>query len=98
MLDSDSLLYMPWGRPDMALFQFTKKILDGQQIDVYNYGNMKRDFTFIDDIVDGIVLTLENFDRNAIQSGEIFNIGRGNKLNLWISLKQSNGKPERKQS
>ena len=80
-------VYGPWGRPDMALFQFTKKILDGQQIDVYNYGNMKRDFTFIDDIIDGIVLTLENFDRNAIQSGEIFNIGRGEQVELMDFIK-----------
>ncbi len=48
-------VYGPWGRPDMALFKFTRAILDGQPIDVYNNGDMKRDFTFIDDLVDGIV-------------------------------------------
>ena len=48
-------VYGPWGRPDMALFQFTKAILDGTTFDVYNYGNMKRDFTYIDDIVEGVV-------------------------------------------
>jgi UDP-glucuronate 4-epimerase len=48
-------VYGPWGRPDMALFLFTKAILDGKPIDVYNYGKMKRDFTYIDDIVEGIV-------------------------------------------
>lgn len=53
-------VYGPWGRPDMALFLFTKAISEGKPIDVYNYGNMQRDFTYIDDIVDGIVKVLEN--------------------------------------
>ncbi|MEM5843355.1 MAG: NAD-dependent epimerase [Candidatus Aenigmatarchaeota archaeon] len=48
-------VYGPWGRPDMALFIFTKNILEGKPIDVYNYGEMKRDFTYIDDIVEGVV-------------------------------------------
>lgn len=48
-------VYGPYGRPDMALFLFTKAILEGKPIDVYNYGKMKRDFTYIDDIVEGIV-------------------------------------------
>ncbi|HGG1861149.1 TPA: SDR family NAD(P)-dependent oxidoreductase, partial [Escherichia coli] len=48
-------VYGPWGRPDMALFKFTKAMLEGQSIDVYNYGKMKRDFTYIDDIVEAIV-------------------------------------------
>ena len=47
-------VYGPWGRPDMALFLFTKAILEGKSIDVYNYGEMQRDFTYIDDIVNGI--------------------------------------------
>ena len=47
-------VYGPWGRPDMALFIFTKAILAGEPIDVFNYGNMQRDFTYIDDIVEGI--------------------------------------------
>jgi UDP-glucuronate 4-epimerase len=48
-------VYGPWGRPDMALFKFTKAIQSGETIDVYNEGNMQRDFTYIDDIVEGIV-------------------------------------------
>ena len=48
-------VYGPWGRPDMALFKFTKAILAGQPIDVYNFGEMKRDFTFIDDIAEAII-------------------------------------------
>jgi UDP-glucuronate 4-epimerase len=48
-------VYGPWGRPDMAMFMFTKAILTGQSIDIYNYGNMVRDFTFIDDIVEGTI-------------------------------------------
>lgn len=47
-------VYGPWGRPDMALFKFTKAILAGEPIDVYNHGKMKRDFTYIDDLVEGI--------------------------------------------
>jgi UDP-glucuronate 4-epimerase len=53
-------VYGPWGRPDMALFIFTKAILAGEQIDVYNNGNMQRDFTYIDDIVEGIVRVIDN--------------------------------------
>lgn len=48
-------VYGPWGRPDMALFIFTRAILEGKPIDVYNHGKMKRDFTFVDDIVEGII-------------------------------------------
>ncbi|TJW74859.1 MAG: NAD-dependent epimerase/dehydratase family protein, partial [Mesorhizobium sp.] len=48
-------VYGPWGRPDMALFIFARAILAGEPIDVFNYGNMQRDFTYIDDIVEGIV-------------------------------------------
>lgn len=48
-------VYGPWGRPDMALFKFTKAMLEGKSIDVYNYGKMKRDFTYVDDIVEAIV-------------------------------------------
>ena len=52
-------VYGPWGRPDMALFLFTRAILEGQPIDVFNHGNMKRDFTYIDDIVTGVVKVLD---------------------------------------
>ncbi|MFC2186610.1 NAD-dependent epimerase [Peijinzhouia sedimentorum] len=52
-------VYGPWGRPDMALFIFTKKILAGEPIDVYNYGDMRRDFTYVDDIVEGITRVLD---------------------------------------
>ena len=72
-------VYGPWGRPDMALFDFTKNILDGNEITVYNYGDMKRDFTYVDDILDGIEIVLDN---NEIESGEIFNIGRGEQVAL----------------
>lgn len=53
-------VYGPWGRPDMALFLFTEAILNDQPIDVYNYGKMKRDFTYIDDIVEGVKRVVEN--------------------------------------
>ena len=53
-------VYGPWGRPDMALFKFTKAILAGTPIDVYNHGKMRRDFTYIDDIVQGVVRTADH--------------------------------------
>lgn len=52
-------VYGPWGRPDMALFLFTKAIVEGRAVDVFNYGDMKRDFTYIDDIAEGIVRVLD---------------------------------------
>lgn len=53
-------VYGPFGRPDMALFMFTKNIIEGKPINVYNYGNHRRDFTYVDDIVEGIIRTLDN--------------------------------------
>ena len=53
-------VYGPWGRPDMALFMFTRDILAGKPIDVFNYGKHRRDFTYIDDIVEGVMRTLDN--------------------------------------
>ena len=52
-------VYGPWGRPDMALFLFTKKILAGEPIDVFNHGHHTRDFTYVDDIVEGVIRTLD---------------------------------------
>jgi UDP-glucuronate 4-epimerase len=52
-------VYGPWGRPDMAMFLFTRAILEGRPIEVYNHGDMRRDFTFIDDIVEGVVRVLD---------------------------------------
>ena len=56
-------VYGPWGRPDMALFLFTRAILAGQPIDVFNYGKMKRDFTYIDDIIEGVVRVVDTIPR-----------------------------------
>jgi len=53
-------VYGPWGRPDMALWKFTKAIIEGRPIDVYNHGDMRRDFTYIDDIVAGVIASLDN--------------------------------------
>ncbi|MFK7902303.1 MAG: NAD-dependent epimerase [Nitratireductor sp.] len=53
-------VYGPWGRPDMAPIKFAKNILDGKKIDVFNYGNHSRDFTYIDDIVDGVIKSVDN--------------------------------------
>lgn len=65
-------VYGPMGRPDMAYYSFTKNILEGKPIDVYNYGKVSRDFTYVDDIVDGIIACMTvNFDY------EIVNLGRG---------------------
>lgn len=88
-------VYGPWGRPDMALFKFTKAIIEGKPIDVYNNGNMQRDFTYIDDIVEGViriqdVIPEKNADW-AVETGspatssapyKIYNIGNGNPVKL----------------
>lgn len=70
-------VYGPWGRPDMALFLFTDAILKKKPINVYNYGKMKRDFTFIDDIIDGTIAAIE---RPA--PCEIFNLGNSKSVDL----------------
>jgi len=70
-------VYGPWGRPDMALFLFTDAILNNRSINVYNYGKMRRDFTYIDDIADG---TLAALDRPVPY--EIFNLGNSNSVEL----------------
>jgi UDP-glucuronate 4-epimerase len=70
-------VYGPWGRPDMALFKFTKAILEGTSIDVFNHGKMKRDFTYVTDIVSGILASL---DKNYPY--EIFNIGNAESVDL----------------
>ena len=88
-------VYGPWGRPDMALFLFTKAILEGRPIDVFNHGKMKRDFTFVDDIVEGVIRTLDRtaaadaaFDSNKPDPGRsnapyrVFNIGNHNPVQL----------------
>ncbi|MBO9545238.1 NAD-dependent epimerase/dehydratase family protein [Caulobacter sp.] len=73
-------VYGPWGRPDMAYYGFTEKMLSGQPIDVYGEGQMARDFTFIDDIVDGILGVL---DHPPAQGGhEVYNIGDNDPVGL----------------
>lgn len=65
-------VYGPWGRPDMALFLFTKAILAGQPIDVFNAGKMQRDFTYIDDIVEGVIRVLDKIpEPNITWSGDV---------------------------
>jgi len=85
-------VYGPWGRPDMALFKFTKGILEDQPIDVYNRGQMKRDFTYIDDIVEGVIRVLDKIPKaNPAWSGDtstslapyrLYNIGNNNPVEL----------------
>ena len=88
-------VYGPWGRPDMALFIFTRKILAGEPIDVFNHGHHKRDFTYIDDLVEGVVRTLDRVATpNPDWSGahpdpgtgkgpyRIYNIGSNNPMEL----------------
>ena len=75
-------VYGPWGRPDMALFLFTSSILDGRPIDIYNFGKMKRDFTYIDDIVDGTISAL-----NYPFRYEIFNLGNSETVELMELIK-----------
>lgn len=88
-------VYGPWGRPDMSLFLFTKKILAGEPIDVFNYGHHRRDFTYVDDIVEGIIRVLDTLPQpNTDWSGEtpdpatssgpyrLYNIGNNNPVEL----------------
>ncbi|MDC5822014.1 NAD-dependent epimerase [Vibrio europaeus] len=88
-------VYGPWGRPDMALFKFTKAIVNGETIDVYNNGDMRRDFTYIDDIVEGIVRIQDVIPAKSnewsVESGspatssapyKVFNIGHGSPVKL----------------
>lgn len=76
-------VYGPWGRPDMALFQFTKNIIEGKPIQAFNNGNMKRDFTYISDIVAGIKQVLFS----DCPPGDIYNIGRGKQVDLMHFIK-----------
>ncbi len=88
-------VYGPWGRPDMALFLFTKAILEGRAIDIFNHGKMKRDFTYIDDIVQGVIRTMDRvpeadpgYDSNNPDPGRshapyrVFNIGNNDPVEL----------------
>jgi len=88
-------VYGPWGRPDMALFLFTKAILEGRPIDVFNYGKMQRDFTFVDDIVEGVCRVIDRVPAgDAAWSGtspdpgssyapyRLYNIGNNNPVEL----------------
>ena len=75
-------VYGPWGRPDMALFTFTKNILDSKPIDVFNYGDMKRDFTYVDDIVQGIGIVIDRVLSVDNSINEIYNIGYGQQVDL----------------
>jgi len=88
-------VYGPWGRPDMSLFMFTRNILEGRPIDVFNYGNHRRDFTYIDDIVEGIVRVIDQpASPNQSWSGDnpdpgtsqapyrVYNIGNNNPVHL----------------
>lgn len=88
-------VYGPWGRPDMALFLFTDAMLAGRPIDVFNHGRMRRDFTYIDDIVEGVIRTLDRvpgpdpeFDPDQPNPGSsnapfrVFNIGNNNPVEL----------------
>jgi UDP-glucuronate 4-epimerase len=88
-------VYGPWGRPDMALFLFTKAILEGRPIDVFNHGKMQRDFTYIDDIVEGVARILDHIPKpNPEWTGQapdpgtspapyrLYNIGNNNPVQL----------------
>jgi UDP-glucuronate 4-epimerase len=80
-------VYGPWGRPDMAAFIFAKKILAGESIPVFNNGNMRRDFTYIDDIVDGVVACLDRPPAKTDPQARVYNIGnnRSEKLMDYIA-------------
>lgn len=82
-------VYGPWGRPDMAYFDFTNKLREGKAIQIFNYGNCKRDFTYIDDIVEGIVRIMQHAPKKQnVEDGlpvppyKVYNIGNNSPENL----------------
>lgn len=75
-------VYGPWGRPDMAAFLFTRAILDGKPIQVFNNGDMYRDFTFIDDIIEGVVRVIDHAPEGNTPPAELFNIGNSSPVRL----------------
>lgn len=77
-------VYGPWGRPDMAYYSFTQKILSGEPIDVYGEGQMARDFTYIDDIVDGIIGVLDHPPAQGVH--EVYNIGDNDPVGLMAMI------------
>ena len=81
-------VYGPWGRPDMALFKFTKAIVEGKPIQIFNHGKMQRDFTYVDDIVDGVVRTLNHLPKvdptsaSSTARHQVYNIGNHRPISL----------------
>ena len=75
-------VYGPYGRPDMALFKFTDAIVKGEKLTLYNYGNMIRDFTYVEDIVQGITLVVDQILDPEHDGHELYNIGYGEQVNL----------------
>lgn len=87
-------VYGPWGRPDMALFKFTKGILAGEPIPVYNRGEMIRDFTYIDDIVEGVVRVIDQIAVPHAETGapwRVFNIGNNQPVELMEYIRTLEG-------
>jgi len=82
--------YGPYGRPDMALFKFTKNTLEGKPIEVFNNGNHKRDFTYIDDIIEGIYLATKRFEKSERKQSKfkIYNISNGKPVFLKNFIKE----------
>ena len=77
-------VYGPWGRPDMAIFKFVRAVMDGQSIDVYNHGDMLRDFTFVDDVVDAVVRVLQRPPTSTADSTphRVLNVGNNGPVPL----------------
>ena len=75
-------VYGPYGRPDMVMFSFTKNIIEGNTIGLYNYGDMKRDWTYVEDVVQGICLVVEDSAQSTDTSHEIYNLGYGEQVQL----------------
>lgn len=79
-------VYGPWGRPDMAYFSFTRKLVNGETIKVFNHGDMKRDFTYIDDVVSG-VLAMLNSPPQTTPPAHVYNIGNNKPEDLMVFIK-----------
>jgi UDP-glucuronate 4-epimerase len=79
-------VYGPWGRPDMAYFKFTKAIMEDRVIDVYNYGKMSRDFTYIDDIIEGVIRVLFAPPSEKTPPYRLYNIGNHQPVELLVFI------------
>jgi len=80
-------VYGPWGRPDMSVFKFTKALYAGEKLDVFNYGNMRRDFTYVDDIIEGVMRVIPLIPKTDAAPYRLYNIGNNKPEELMDAIR-----------